>query len=482
MSLSFESSDASAILPRKSKLYTILIFAFAVGMLATFAEPAIAVLRAAGKNVTQADAPLLHGLLNDFSGQLVFSVGLGVGIAVCCGVLRFLYGWSLKVFIFPLVIVLAIVTIIAHQLEILQPIIGLAWDCGAVTTGPVTVPLVLALGIGVCRVVGTESSGNSGFGIVTLASLFPILAVLGLGIYHYCADDYYGRPNYQGNSKAVEKSVIKDNKQFQFQGFSQPEIDKFLADGIVPSGASIAYRGGKNIIRDGKIFIEGSTVVLTKQQQSSVITDDMEYWDSTGSLLLQIKDAVIAAIRAIIPLCLLLFITLKFLREKVPHADEIMVGVSFAVIGMALFGLGIILGLTPLGEQLGSNVPSAFATITPWGLKGYQGPLYGAGLTGKLVAVAFAFFLGYGATIAEPALNALGATVEKLTVGAFKKSLLMQAVAIGVAIGISMFFWFTFAVFSALGSAAILSPFISAFAPLFIFAIISGYLFMNVKT
>jgi lipopolysaccharide export LptBFGC system permease protein LptF len=53
---------------------------------------------------------------------------------------------------------------------------------------------------------------------------------------------------------------------------------------------------------------------------------------------------------------------------------------------------------------------------------------------------------------------------------------------IGVAIGISMFFWFTFAVFSALGSAAILSPFISAFAPLFIFAIISAYLFMNVKT
>jgi LPS export ABC transporter permease LptF/LPS export ABC transporter permease LptG len=53
---------------------------------------------------------------------------------------------------------------------------------------------------------------------------------------------------------------------------------------------------------------------------------------------------------------------------------------------------------------------------------------------------------------------------------------------IGAAIGISMFFWFTFAVFSALGSAAILSPFISAFAPLFIFAIISAYLFMNVKT
>jgi LPS export ABC transporter permease LptF/LPS export ABC transporter permease LptG len=53
---------------------------------------------------------------------------------------------------------------------------------------------------------------------------------------------------------------------------------------------------------------------------------------------------------------------------------------------------------------------------------------------------------------------------------------------IGAAIGISMFFWFAFAVFSALGSAAILSPFISAFAPLFIFAVVSIYLFTNVKT
>ena len=49
----------------------------------------------------------------------------------------------------------------------------------------------------------------------------------------------------------------------------------------------------------------------------------------------------------------------------------------------------------------------------------------------------FAFILGYGATMAEPALNALGATVEELTVGTFKKSLLMQAVAIGVAFGIA---------------------------------------------
>ncbi|MGB3620171.1 MAG: DUF1538 family protein, partial [Ketobacter sp.] len=55
-----------------------------------------------------------------------------------------------------------------------------------------------------------------------------------------------------------------------------------------------------------------------------------------------------------------------------------------------------------------------------------------------LVAISFGFFLGYGATLAEPALNALGDTVEKITVGAFRKRLLMQSVATGVAIGIGM--------------------------------------------
>ena len=64
----------------------------------------------------------------------------------------------------------------------LSQIVGLAWDSGAVTTGPVTVPLVLALGIGVAHAVGRGGGSLSGFGIVTLASLFPVLGVLLLGL------------------------------------------------------------------------------------------------------------------------------------------------------------------------------------------------------------------------------------------------------------------------------------------------------------
>jgi len=69
-----------AILPRNSKLPVILGFAFLLGLGATFAEPAISVLKKAGGGVSPDDAPLLF--LNDFSGQLVLAVGGGVGIAV----------------------------------------------------------------------------------------------------------------------------------------------------------------------------------------------------------------------------------------------------------------------------------------------------------------------------------------------------------------------------------------------------------------
>ena len=104
--------------------------------------------------------------------------------------------------------------------------------------------------------------------------------------------------------------------------------------------------------------------------------------------------------------------------------------------GHDLFGLGIAIGLTPMGDQLGTNIVTSFEFTQPWMYEtGIQEPLI-AGESGKFIAIIFAFILGYGATLAEPALNALGATVEKITVGAFKKSLLMQAVAIGVACGI----------------------------------------------
>ena len=152
-----------------------------MGLGATFAEPAIGILKTAGAYVKAWDAPLLFLVLNKYSNYLVYSVGVGVGIAVLFGMLRFMYGWSLKPFIYILISILSAFSLWALFEPNMKFLTGLAWDCGAVTTGPVTVPLVLALGIGICRVVSSGTSESTGFGVVTLASLFPILAVLSLG-------------------------------------------------------------------------------------------------------------------------------------------------------------------------------------------------------------------------------------------------------------------------------------------------------------
>lgn len=433
-----------AVLPRNSSLPVILGFAFLLGVGATFAEPAIAVLKAAGSGVAPDSAPLLYSLLNDFSGQLVMSVGVGVGFAVMLGVLRFFYGWSLKYLIIPGVVILSVLTIIGHNNPVVNPVLGLAWDCGAVTTGPVTVPLVLALGIGVCRIVGDGDVRNAGFGIVTMASLFPILAVLCLAFYHYHADDYYGQPNYQGELAAdmsttdTQVSSNQDRaKKAVTRVVSEEEFDAFVENPVYSEDYVLRFEGGEPQLSDGRIRLSDSVLVLEKvaAERPTLVSDQM--WDPRMDMVAMVQTAAIDALRAIIPLCLFLLITLKLvLTDPLRNLDEVLIGIGFSVIGMGLFLCGILIGLTPLGTQLGSNVPATFTSIVPWGMTGVEGPLYLSQDTGKLIAILFGFFLGYGATLAEPALNALGDTVEKITIGAFRKRWLMQCVAIGVGLGI----------------------------------------------
>ncbi len=433
--------EIGSLLPKNSRMPVILVFAFLLGVGATFAEPAIAVLKAAGAGVKPDAAPLLYSLLNDFSGQLVSSVGFGVGVAVLLGVLRFFFAWPLKYMAMPAVALLLGLSFYFSQVPELNAVLGLAWDCGAVTTGPVTVPLVLALGIGVCRVVssGSGSGGHSGFGIVTLASLFPILAVLLLALYHYAAADYWGAANYRGDmtAKTVAVQEVNEAQRAANVPITAEEFDAYLEDGELPKGYALEFSGGAAELVDGSVVVHNPQMVITKPYQRDYQLVSEETWDNTTPLVDQVKQAGMDALRAIVPLCLFLYVVLRLvLRQRLGPRNDVGIGVTFAVAGMSLFGLGIALGLTPLGGQLGSNVPVAFAEILPWGLDHVEGPLFDAHW-GKFVAIGFAFFLGYGATLAEPALNALGDTVERITVGAFRKKLLMQSVALGVGMGIA---------------------------------------------
>ncbi len=351
-------SSLGTTLPAKSSLPVVLIIAFLLGIGVTFAEPAIGALKAAGQVVKVEAAPYLYSLLNDWSEQLVLVVGVGVGAAAVLGTVRLLYGWSLKPFIFATLTPALLLTLYIQQNDELSKMLGLAWDCGAVTTGPVTVPLVLALGIGIASSAGKGSSSLSGFGIVTLASLFPIIGVELLAIYVF---------------------------------------NVTTAEAIIVAASA------------------GSTEVVAWYEMTPYTE-------------------IVGGIRAIVPLVIFLVIVMILvLREKIHNAGIISYGITLTVIGMIIFSLGLTYGLNKLGNQSGGFIPAAFSQVGS--VDG--SPLYVFSL-GILIALFFAWVLGLGATLAEPALNALGTTVEQLTNGSFKKKTLMYAVSIGVACGIAL--------------------------------------------
>jgi hypothetical protein len=499
-------------LPQKTVLPVILAISFILGLGATFAEPAIGVLKAAGSSVKPWDAPLLFLLLNKYSVYLVWAVGIGVGIAVLFGMLRFLYNWSLKPFIYILYAVGGLVSIWAYFNPNLVSITGLAWDCGGVTTGPVTVPLVLALGIGISRVASRNNSNGEpgGFGVVTLASAFPILAVMGLGIILLpnvpkpMSDVAFCSPENREKALSLFKNELSMKGYILLNGSTKARDTLFRGDRKAIDDCVAALAGDEkakaSIFGSGEAFHRWLLTKGSHEQQLRILGSEERIGEQTAVLssgqtgqydLAKILFQNIAgALQAIVPLSIfLIFIMVFILREKIRRADEIALGIMFSVIGMSLFNIGIAQGLSRLGGDIGRNLPSSFKTValdrehvvipnfdrtlvsraitregavedvfvhkTPHGyeLLPYQpenfdqrtgqytftptrGPLF-AGLFGIFVVVFFGFMMGYGATLAEPALNALGVKVEELTVGTFKKPLLMQAVAIGVGVGIA---------------------------------------------
>lgn len=345
-------------LPAKATLAVVLLVVFLLGIGVTFAEPAIGALQTAGSLVDINKAPYLFTLLNDWAFVLVLSVGGGVGLAAVLGTVRFIYGWSLKPLIYLTMAPVLLISVYMSMDDELSKVLGLAFDCGAVTTGPVTVPLVLSLGIGIAHAAGKGSDSLSGFGIVTLASLFPIIAVMCLTL--------------------------------------------FVASQYTPE-----------MIIAGNVVTEGAV---------------QDWFQSTPMV------EIIGGIRAIVPLVVFLVLVMLFiLKEKIPNPKIIGFGILLCVVGMIIFSLGLSYGLAKLGGQSGGLVPAAFAAIEA--VK--NSPLYFWEL-GLFIAIAFAWLLGFGATLAEPALNALGLTVENLTNGSFKKSTLMYAVSLGVGCGIGL--------------------------------------------
>ena len=161
-------SSVGANLPLLNNKALIIIFAFILGYTTTLAEPALA-------SLAMEIEELSVGTMNN--RWLIHAVALGVGIGISLGMMKIMYKIPYTHIIIPMVLLAAILAYFAPD-----NITGIAFDSGGVTTGPVTVPLNMALAIGLSSVIGGSDPLIQGFGIIGLASITPIITVLLLGI------------------------------------------------------------------------------------------------------------------------------------------------------------------------------------------------------------------------------------------------------------------------------------------------------------
>ena len=150
-------------LARFKNLGVITAVCFVIGLIITIAEPDLKVLAHQTPGVPDM--------------VLILSVACGVGIFLAVSFLRTLFGWSLSVL---LMIFYALIFILS--LFVPADFLAVAFDSGGVTTGPMTVPFIMALGLGLASIGRSGKSGSDSFGLIALCSIGPILSVMILGL------------------------------------------------------------------------------------------------------------------------------------------------------------------------------------------------------------------------------------------------------------------------------------------------------------
>lgn len=155
-------------LSKTKKVSLIVFFGFLLGLVVTIAEPDVRVLSSQVDQVSGGQIPM---------DVLILAVAIGVAIFVALAMVRIIFSINIVYLLaggYALVFLLA-----AFTPSVFVPI---SFDAGGVTTGPLTVPFILSLGVGVASVMKGKSSSSDGFGLVALASIGPILSVLLLGV------------------------------------------------------------------------------------------------------------------------------------------------------------------------------------------------------------------------------------------------------------------------------------------------------------
>lgn len=272
---------SGAALTSKRNLPLLLSVSFLIGVMVTIAEPDVQVLATQIKGVSAG--------VNRWA--LVAMIAIGVGLFVMLGLIRTILSLKLKyilVISYILVFVLAFVCPVEFQ--------GVAFDAGGATTGPMTVPFILALGVGVAAVrsKGDSSKNHEGdsFGLTGIASVGPVAAVCLYGILL--------KLNGGSATEAIES--VSQNAESVSQVASDPGLSIFVS--LIPS-----------VLKEVSL--------------------------------------------ALMPL-LIMFIAFQIFLLKMPpvQVHNMIIGVFYSFIGLVVFLIGVQGGFMPAGERLGQVLGS----------------------------------------------------------------------------------------------------------------------------
>lgn len=164
MSMLVIGQKVGSSLTKSKKIWLIAFVSFVIGVFVTIAEPDLQILAE--------QVPDIDNLV------MIICVSVGVGIFLAIAMLRIVFGISLSVLLAVFYVILFAVALIFVP----SSFWAVSFDSGGVTTGPITVPFIMSLGVGVAAVRSGKKSGDDSFGLVALSSIGPVLAVMILGI------------------------------------------------------------------------------------------------------------------------------------------------------------------------------------------------------------------------------------------------------------------------------------------------------------
>jgi len=453
-------------LPAKIGAAGIAVFSVIVGITATLAEPAVVVLQNQGSVIPAWNAPLLYLMLNRGTTWLVAAIAIGVGLSVVLGVYRFMFGWGFKPPVFIIIPVLLVASCIFDMNPVLRPLVNLAWDTGGAATGAVTVPIILALGLGVSK-IGGKSNSSGGLGLVTLASALPVASVLFLA--------FLLSPKVPMPSDAVSffSTEAAQRTKAVYVAGSEEELLRIANKAV--------YAGELSPQEFALCFPEKTVQPQESQGKLSVFAPE------------SFMDYLKIALMAVVPLALVLIISIAIIaRDRILNSDIIVLGLIFTAFGMFTLNLGLSGGITDISSQAGRSlrnnyrenilrdkivvlkgvdetsfvtVPNEEGSDTYIWIPDEDGPVLEKFIPSRLsggeyihapirkdmlsrfgpvgnyiVILLIVFFLGFFAIFAEPGLAVTAVTIEEMTIGTFKRNRLIMLAAIGVGGGMLLGF------------------------------------------